>query len=171
MIRTIFVINIKDMNAQVLENPVKNLQNTHLDITIKEVTNHGIVNFSESKEQNVTNPFWDGKKLTIPVYGVYKISWGFYQKSLETFYKDLETKLALVVNNKAHEEKAIITKETPCFHAVKSSHKSITLLLRENETICLHPEILNSERPDMKDVYLKVERLYSEENATFMYKS
>ena len=147
------------MMIQTLEKPVVKTHSFNLNVTKKEISNHGVVNFNSKKEINNENPFWDGRKLTIPVHGVYKITWGFYQRSLVTFYKDLETKLALIINNKAYLEKAIITKETPCFHAVKSSQVTTSLLLRENETLSLYPEILNAELPNMKDVFLKVEKM------------
>lgn len=147
------------MKVDVFENPVESINGFNLNVELKELTTNGIVNFHLDKE-GYSHSFWDGKKLTIPVHGVYKISWGFHQRSINTFYKDLETKLALIINNKAHEEKAKITKETPSFQAVKSTQITLSLLLRENETISLYPEVLKAETPNMKDVFLKVEKVF-----------
>ncbi|WP_299054136.1 hypothetical protein [uncultured Polaribacter sp.] len=145
------------MNLNIVENSPIAINNFGINVELKELNNHGVVNF---EVKNGETSLWDGKKVTIPVHGVYKISWGFYQESITTFYKDLETKLALIINNKPYDDKAVISHKTPCYHAVKSSHVTASLLLRENETICLYPEIINAEKPIMKNVYLKVERLY-----------
>ena len=158
------------MKANVLLKPTENINSFTLNVELKEVSSTGVVCFSSKKEKNET-VFWNGEKLTFPVYGVYKVSWGFYQNSIDTFYKDIKTELALIVNNKIHEEKASITTDTPSFHAVKSCHKTYTFLFRENETLSLIVDSFKSEIPKIKDVYLKVERLYADESDGFGYES
>jgi hypothetical protein len=159
------------MNVNVLEKPAENISTFILNVELKELTTSGVVNFSTKDDNKGIHSLWNGEKLIIPVYGVYKISWGFYQNSINTFYKDLKTKLALVINNKKLEEIAEITKETPSFHAIKSSHKTLSLLLRENEIVSLNAEILNIENLSMKSVYLKVEKLDVEGNREFGYEN
>jgi hypothetical protein len=159
------------MNVNLLEKPAENISSFSLNVELKILTDNGVVNFSSKGDERGIHSLWNGKKLTIPAHGVYKISWGFYQNSIKTFYKDHKTELALMINNKKLDEKAEITKETPCFHAVKSSHKIITLLLRENEIVSLNAEILNIENLNMKNVYLKVERIDIEGNSEFVYEN
>ena len=159
------------MEANVLLKPIESINSFTLNVELKEVTSNGVVCFSLNKQTANVGPFWNGKKLTFPVYGVYKVSWGFYQNSIDTFYKDIKTELALIVNNKIHEEKASITTDTPSFHAVKSCHKTYTFLFRENETLSLIVDSFKSESPKIKDVYLKVERLYADGSDGFGYES
>jgi hypothetical protein len=159
------------MNLNVLEKPAKNINSFSLNVELKILMIRGVVNFSSKDDEKGIHSLWNGKKLTIPVYGVYKISWGFYQNSINTFYKDHKTELALMINNKKLDEKAEITKETPSFHAMKSSHKTLSLLLRENEIVSLNAEILNIESSNMKNVYLKVEKLDVEGNSEFGYEN
>lgn len=157
------------MNVNVLEKPVDDISSFNLNVELKELTTSGVVNFSSKNDNRRIHSLWNGEKLLIQVYGVYKISWGFYQDSINTFYKDFRTELALMINNEKLEEKAEITKETPSFHAVKSSHKTLTILLRENQIVSLNAEILNIENLCMKNVYLKVEKLDIEGNNEFGY--
>ena len=159
------------MKVNVLEKPVQNINTFNLNVELKELTTSGVVNFSSKVDNRRIHSLWNGKKLIISVYGVYKISWGFYQNSINTFYKDLKTELALEINNKKLEEKAEITKETVSFHAIKSSHKTLTILLRENQIVSLNAEILNIENLSMKNVYLKVEKLGIEGNNEFGYEN
>ena len=130
---------------------------------LKELTISGDVDFN-SKHGSVTN-----KKLTIPVYGIYKIDWGFSQNSLSTFYKDAASELSLYVNNYKSEITAVINKETKSYHAVKSTNKSITLLLREKDSLFLNAVNLNSENLLMNNVYLKIEKLEVEDKSGFGY--
>ena len=159
------------MNANVLEKPAENISSFNLNVELKELTTSGVVHFSSKDDSRGIHSLWNGKKLVIQVYGVYKISWGFYQNSIDTFYKDFKSELALMINNEKLEEKAEITKETHSFHAIKSSHKALTLLLRENEIVSLNAEILNIEKLSMKNVYLKVEKLDFEGNSEFGYEN
>ena len=131
------------MNVNVLDKPVKNRSTFNLNVELKELTTSGVVNFSSKDDDRRIHSLWNGEKLMIQVYGVYKISWGFYQNSINTFYKDFRTELVLMINNEKFEEKTEITKETPSFHAIKSSHKTLTLLLRENQIVSLNADILN----------------------------
>ena len=158
------------MNVTLVEKRAENINSIILNAALKEVTTVGIVNFNPINESN-GQANWNGKKLIVPVYGVYKISWGFSQSSLHTFYKDAKVELGLIVNNKMQDEKAEITKETKSFHAVKSSHKTCSLLFRENETLSLHAEILNADTLNIKDIYLKVEKLAIDENNKFGYEN
>ena len=98
------------MKANVLEQPIKNVNSFSLNVELKELTTGNTVIFNSKEDFNT---FWNGEKLTIPVYGVYKISWGFYQDSIYTFYNKVKTQLSLVINNEAYEEKAEITKKKP----------------------------------------------------------
>jgi hypothetical protein len=159
------------MEASMLEESIENRSGFTLNVELKELTTNGVVNFASTKEKINVDAFWNGEKLIFPVYGVYKVSWGFYQNSINTFYKDTKTELALIVNEEMHEEKASITTDTPCFHAVKSSHKTFTFLFREKETLSLKVNAFNIENPKIKDVYLKVEKLYIEGNNEFGYES
>ena len=146
------------MGENVLERQTESTTTFTLNAKLKELSVNGVVRFQNNNNNNVQS-YWDNKKLTIPVYGVYRVSWGFYQNSLNTFYKNSKTELGLVINNSVYKDKAKITKETSSFHAVKSSHKTLTLLLRENETIALNAEIFNVENLNMSDVYLEVDKL------------
>lgn len=159
------------MKENVLENPVASKSNFNLNVELKELTTNGIVNFYPKKDKNNNHSLWNGEQLKIPVYGVYKVSWGFYQNSINTFYKDLNTELALVTNNEIHEEKAIINKETPSLHAVKESHKTVKLLLRENEILSLNAQTFNADTTKLKDVYLKVEKIYVDRSNKFGYEN
>tara|TARA_B110000881_G_C18312786_1_gene382822 strand:- start:40 stop:579 length:540 start_codon:yes stop_codon:yes gene_type:complete len=169
VLRGVFVENKNPMNVNVLEKSSKNMSTFNLNAELKELTTSGVVHFYSKEDNRGIHSLWNGKKLMIPIYGVYKISWGFYQNSINTFYENFNTELVLVINNNKREEKAEITKETPSFYAIKSSHKTLTILLREDETVSLNAEILNIENSNMKDVYLKVERLDVEENSEFGY--
>ncbi|PQJ69119.1 hypothetical protein [Polaribacter butkevichii] len=159
------------METSVLEKPLQSSNSFSLTAELREVTTNGIVNFNSKKEKFNDHSFWSGSKLVFPVYGVYKVSWGFHQDSINTFYKEHHTELVLIINNKIYEDKAAITSKTPCFHAVKSSHKTITFLFRENETLSLSAHAFNIDNPKIRDVYLKVEKLYVEENNEFGYES
>jgi hypothetical protein len=159
------------MNVNELERPVDDISSFNLNVELKELTTSGVVNFNSKGNDKGIHSLWNGEKLLIQVYGVYKISWGFYQNSINTFYKDFRTELALMINNEKLVEKAEITKETPSFHAIKSSHKTLTLLLRENQIVSLNAEILNIENLSMKNVYLKVEKLGSEGDNEFGYEN
>ncbi|GAB7258094.1 hypothetical protein [Polaribacter sp. OB-PA-B3] len=130
---------------------------------LKEITISGNIDFN-SKYSAFTN-----KKLIIPVYGIYKIDWGFSQNSLSTFYKDAASELSLYVNNYKYEITAVISKETKSYHAVKSTNKSITLLLREKDSVFLNAVNLNSENLLMNNVYLKIEKLEVEDKSGFGY--
>lgn len=156
------------MEINVLNKPVKSVNAFSLNVELKELTTNSNIVFNAKED---FSSFWNGKKLTIPVYGVYKISWGFYQDSIHTFYNEVKTQLNLVVNDEIHEEKVEITKNTPIFHAVKSSHKSLTLLLREGELLSLKAKTINGENPNMKDIYFKVEKLNVDENNTLGYEN
>jgi hypothetical protein len=158
------------MNVNILEKTIETISSFSLRVELKELIKNGIINFEIKKYSNLNNS-WNGKELIIPVYGVYKISWGFYQNALDTFYNDDKTELSLIINNTKHNEKAIITRETPSYYAKKSSHKTLTVLLRENEVISLEAIILNKENPKMKDVYLNVEKLDTEEHPQFGYEN
>lgn len=153
------------MNVNVLEKPVENKSSYKLDFQLKELTTNGPVNFnSNKKEGSVSN-----NTLTIPVYGVYRISWGFKQNSIHTFYKDVITSLELVISNEVHEENAVITKNTSSFHAIKSANNTLTILLRENENIFLNAKTINANKTNMKNIYLKVEKLNVDEDTNFSY--
>ena len=160
-----------NMEAIVLEKPIESRDNFTLNVELKELTNNGVVRFSTTKQRSNVDAFWNGEKLIFPVYGVYKVSWGFYQNSINTFYKNIKTELSLIVNNKIHEDKASITTDTPSFHAVKSSHKTFTFLFRESETLSLNVDSFNIDNPKIKDIYLKVERLYVDVSTKFGYES
>ncbi len=157
------------MKTSVLEKPSESVGSFDLNVVLKELRTNGVVHFSSNDNQKRDHSLWNGKKLRIPVYGFYKISWGFYQNSIDTFYKDDKSELALVINNKKLEEKAEVTKKTPSFHAVKSSQKTLTLLLREGELVSLNAEILKGENSSMKDIYLKVVKFNVEGNSEFDY--
>ncbi|KGL62049.1 hypothetical protein [Polaribacter sp. Hel1_85] len=159
------------MKTNVLEKSVKSMSSFNLNEELKELTTSGIVNFYSKKERVIFNSSWNGERLEIAVYGVYKISWGFYQNSIYSFYKDVKTELGLLINSKSHDEKAEISINTPCFHAIKSSHKTLTLLLRENENLSLNAEVFNAENLIMKNVYLKVEKLNIEDYNKFGYEN
>jgi hypothetical protein len=159
------------MNVNVIENVAENTRCFNLSVELKELTTSGVVNFSSKNDDKKNHSLWNGEKLMIQVYGVYKISWGFFQNSINTFYKDLKTELVLMINDKKLDEKAEITKETRSFHAIKSSHKTLTLLLRENEKVSLNAQILNIDNLNMKNVYLKVEKLEVEGNREFSYET
>ena len=146
------------MNANLLENTIECKNSFTLNAALNELTVNGVVKFQKDKS-NTLHPYWNNRRLTIPVYGVYKISWGFHQNSIGTFYKDSKTELGLVINNSIYTDKAKITKETSSFHAVKASHKTLTLLLRENDTIALNAEVFNAEILNMRDLYLNVYKL------------
>ncbi len=158
------------MNVHILEKPV-NKSSFTFNVELKELNVSGIVNFYSNNNSDNFQSFWNGKKITIPVYGVYKVSWGFYQNSIQTFYKDSVAELGLIIKEKTQDEKAKITKETPSFHALKSSHKSFTFLFREGETISLEANFLNTQNPHMKNIYLKVEKLNMDENNKFGYEN
>ena len=127
----------------------------------KEVTSctkNGLVHFKSSK-YNATNTGWNGESLTIPAYGIYKISWGFKQSAIDTFYKDDITELSLVIDHNKYESGAVITKDTPCYYAMKSSCKTTIMLLRENQNLSLHAEIINKKNPKMTDIYFNILKL------------
>jgi hypothetical protein len=133
-------------------------------------TKNGLIDFKSSK-YNATNTCWDGESLTIPAYGIYKVSWGFKQIALDTFYKDNITELSLVIDHNKYESVAVITKDTPCYYGMKSSSKTTIMLLRENQNLSLHAEIMlsrekknlflnaeikNKKNPKMSDIYFSV---------------
>ena len=157
------------MKINALEKPLETINGFNLNVELKELNTCGIVDFYSKKKANELHSFWNGEQLIIPIYGIYKLSWGFYQNSINTFYNDVKTQLGLVINGETHEEVAEITKETPSFHAMKRSNKSLTLLFREGETLALKAEMFNTENLKMKDIYLKVEKQDIEENNTFGY--
>lgn len=159
------------MNVNTLERPVKNTNSYTLNVELKELITSGIVNFYSKKEANSFKSFWDGEKLTIPVYGIYKISWGFQQNSLDTFYKEIKSELRLVINDEKQKEKAEITKITPSLHAVKSCGKEITFLFREGDTLHLDAVFFNTENLNMKNVYLQVDKLNIEDDNVFGYEN
>lgn len=146
------------MNNEGLEKPAISKCSFTLNAELSELSVNGVVRFQTNSSNNVYS-HWNNKKLTIPVYGVYKVSWGFHQNSISTFYRNSKTELGLVINNSIYADKAKITKESTNIQTVKSSHKTLTLLLRENETIALNAEIFNAKSLNMRDVYLKVDKL------------
>jgi len=75
-----FVEKIKFMNA--LENPSEIVGSFNLNVELKELSTNGIVDFSSIDDKKNLHSLWNGEKLRIPVYGLYKISWGFYQNSI-----------------------------------------------------------------------------------------
>jgi len=137
-----------------------------LDTCIK----NGLINFKSNK-YSAKNSSWDGKKLTIPAYGIYEVSWGFKQNSLDTFYNDDVAKLSLHIDTNEYESFAVISKDTPSYYGVKSSSKTVIILLRENQKISLHAEILKKENPKMKDIYFSVLKLETEQSSKFGYET
>ncbi len=158
------------MNANILERKIETSKKFSLRVELNELFINGIVNFKTKKYNNIENS-WNGRKLKIPVYGVYKISWGFSQNSFDTFYNDCKAELSLVTNNKEHTEKAIINSKTPSYFAKKSSHKTITLLLREDDIIFLNANILHKENIKMDDIYLDIIKLNTEETSLLDYEN
>ncbi|MEE9409128.1 MAG: hypothetical protein V3V28_13755 [Polaribacter sp.] len=141
-------------------NTLENIIETSFSVRLEleELTTSGVLNF-ETKMFSNNNSFWKGTMLIIPVYGLYKVSWGFYQNALETFYNNTQTSLSLKINSEIHKETATITRKTASSYSRKESHKTVTLLLRENETLSLKAEVLDKNNPKMKDIYFNIEKL------------
>lgn len=146
------------MNLEILENPIEEVSRFILATNLKKVTKKGLVDFN-LEDSYSSNSNWNGKKLTIKKTGLYKISWGFYQKAILTFYNNLETELALIINNKEYAEIAKITKNTPAYYAVKSSKKIVPIYLKETDVLHLKTGVLNAEQPNICEVYFKVEKM------------
>jgi len=140
-----------------------------LNVELKELSVNGVVKFYPTKRVDQSLFSWNNQTLTIPIYGVYKITWGFYQNAVNTFYKDSKTELELVINDDVQTEKANINIDTPSFHALKASHQTVTLLLRENEKLSLNAVFCNAKNLNMKDIYFKVFKLNMEENTALDY--
>ena len=129
-------------------------------------TKNGLIDFKSIK-YNSSNTSWNGKILTIPAYGIYKVSWGFKQSSLDAIYNDDVTKLSLIIDHYKHEIEAIINKETPSYYAMKSSCVSTIVLLRENQNLSLFAEILKKDNPKMKEIYFSLIKLNTEQSYKF----
>jgi hypothetical protein len=157
------------MEANAIEKRIESVNGFNLNVELKELNTNGIVSFHTKKHEIDNYSLWNGQELKVPVYGVYKISWGFYQNAINTFYKDHKTELSLKINNNIYEEKAVIHKQTPSFHAIKESHNTLTVLLREKETLSLNAHTFNGETSKIKDVYLKVEKLNTDDNGKCGY--
>ena len=106
------------MNANVLEKQTESSTTFTLNAKLKELSVNGVVRFQNNGNNNIQS-YWNNKKLTIPVYGVYKVSWGFHQNSISTFYRNSKTELGLVINNRIYADKAKITKESANIQTVK----------------------------------------------------
>ncbi|WP_405609740.1 hypothetical protein [Polaribacter sp. Asnod1-A03] len=141
------------MEEIVLEKEIESVSSFILEVELKELSTNGVVRFG-SKEGG----FWNGKQLTIPVSGVYKIEWGFYKNSVSTFYQNSKTELVLVLNNRLHAQKAKITKGTNCPKTSNICSQKLMLTLNKNDRLSLHAEIFNAKSLNMKDVYLKVSK-------------
>jgi hypothetical protein len=146
------------INLNTLEKTVENTSSFSFRIELKELTKSGLVNFT-TKKYSTINSFWNSKTLTLPSPGTYKISWGFDQNAFKTFYNNDKTELCLFINNKEQKEKAIITRETPSFYAKKAAHKTVTVIVKEKESISLNAKSLFSENLKLEDVYLDVIKL------------
>lgn len=146
------------MSLEILENPIKEQSCFILETSLKKATKNGLVNFN-IEESYSSNSNWNGKKLTIEKTGLYKISWGFYQKAILTFYNNLETELALIINKKEYVEIAKITKNTPAYYAVKSSKKIVPIYLKKADELSLKASFLNAVKPNINEVYFKVEKM------------
>jgi adenylate cyclase class IV len=126
-------------------------------------TKNGLIDFKSIK-YNSSNTSWNGEILTIPAYGIYKVSWGFKQSSLDSFYNDDVTKLSLIIDNYKHESEAVINKETRSYYAMKSSCVSIITILKENQNLSLFAEIQKKDNPKMKDIYFSLIKLNTEQS-------
>ncbi|MCG1034858.1 hypothetical protein [Polaribacter sargassicola] len=125
-------------------------------VELKELSTNGVVRFYSKKCDESWGSYWNNKKLTIPVSGVYQIDWGFCQNSISAYYKNSETELALVINNRLHSEKAKVTKANADVDSLNYCRQTLTTILEKNDTLSLCAKIFNPKSLNMKDVYLKV---------------
>ena len=117
---------------------------------------NGILDFNAEKNSFSAIKNWNGKSLTIPVYGVYEISFGFSTEVVEWFFNTDKIQLQLFKNDNEIIDEVKIDEDTKCYYATKSSEKSILLSLNENETLCLKANIVDKENPNMKDLFFRV---------------
>jgi len=116
---------------------------------------NGIVDFSSEKNKYSSIKNWNGKSLTIPVYGVYEISFGFSTEVIEWFFNTDEVQLLLLKNENEVIDEVSINEDTKCYYGKKSSEKSILLSLNENETLCLKASITDKENQNIKAVFFR----------------
>ena len=161
------MLNTTEINTrQTRTNSLKeNEESLLLNVELNQLKKNGIVHFN-STTPTTSLKNWNENSLKISDYGIYKVSLGFSIEVIEWFFNQDILHLSLLKNE---EElcKVTINEDTKCYYSIKSSQKTITLLLREGEILSLQAEIEGKDNPNMKDIFLKIGKLTFDEISDF----
>ena len=162
------MLNTTEINTrQTRTNSLKeNEESLLLNVELNQLKKNGIVLFN-STTPTTSLKNWNGNSLKISEYGIYKVSLGFSIEVIEWFFNQDILHLSLLKNEEEEICKTTINEKTKCYYSVKSSQKTITLLLREGETLSLKAEIEGKDNPNIKDIFLKIRKLPFDEISDF----